>query len=197
VIEGCELPHLASHPDHLSVMQKATLTFLGFIAVVLVWSMWFRPVSLGGSASYATVAGVSMEPRLHTGDLVIAHSERAYQVGDVVVFRIPAGFPEEGSLVVHRIVAGDASGFVVQGDNKESPDPWRPTASDIVGSSWIELPGVGTVLVMLRTPVLLAGTLAVLAALWVFSYGSSRSTENGRASLNGGSPAPTSVEHER
>ena len=165
-------------------MQKATLTFLGFLAVALVWAMWFRPVPLGGSASYATVAGVSMEPGLHTGDLVIAHTEATYTVGDVVVFRVPAGFPEEGSLVIHRIVGGDPTGFVVQGDNKEQPDPWRPAASDIVGSSWIEVPGIGALLVMLRTPVVLAGLLAVLVALWVFRSGSSSGDHRMRGDAN-------------
>lgn len=152
-------------------MQKATLTFLTFAAIVLVWAMWFRPASLGGSASYATVAGVSMEPHLHTGDLVIAQAKPAYDIGDVVVFRVPAGFPEEGSLVVHRIVGGDSDGFVVQGDNKESPDPWRPSEADIVGSSWIEVPGIGALLVMLRTPVVLAAILAVVAAYIVLGWG--------------------------
>jgi signal peptidase len=162
-------------------MKLHAFSLLVFAALVVGWLVLLRPVSLGGSASYATVSGKSMEPRLHTGDLVIAHAQSSYAVGEVVLFRIPAGQPGEGSLIVHRIIGGDAtSGFIVQGDNKDAPDPWRPKGSDIIGRSWLELPGSGNALLTLRRPIVLASVLGGLAALLVLTSGSGAPSSEAR-----------------
>jgi signal peptidase len=149
---------------------------IGSVAIVAFTSFWFvllRPVALGGPASYVVVSGVSMEPHLHTGDLVIAQAAPTYRTGDVVAYRVPAG-PAAGSLIIHRIIGGDASsGYLVQGDNKNEPDPWKPKAIDIIGRSWLEFPGSGRLLLALRTPTTLAIVLGTLAAAWFFtSFGS-------------------------
>ncbi len=41
----------------------------------------FAPAKLGGAAGYVLVNGISMEPRFHTGDLVIVRQADRYQVG--------------------------------------------------------------------------------------------------------------------
>lgn len=144
-----------------------TLPVLAAIGLAVAWFLLLRPIALGGPASYHIVSGTSMEPALHPKDLVIALAQSDYSVGDVVVLRVPDDQPLAGSLVVHRIVGGDGtSGFVVKGDNKPAPDPWRPTKSDIVGRSWIELPGGGAVVMMIRRPTTLAALLAGGAAFW-------------------------------
>jgi signal peptidase I len=157
--------------------MKTILSRVSAIAVPILIVAWFfllRPVGLGGPASYDIVSGASMEPRLHTGDLVIAQAQSSYAVGDVVVYRVPSDHPDAGSLIVHRIIGGDAaSGFIVKGDNKNAPDTWHPKASDIVGRSWIELPGSGRLLLVVRTPIVLATILGGLAAFWIFTSGSS------------------------
>jgi signal peptidase len=108
-----------------------------------------------------------MEPNLHTGDLVIAHAEVSYSVGEVAVFHIPTGQPGAGLLIVHRLVGGNGeSGFTTQGDNKPAPDPWHPKASDVVGRSWIQLPGSGAWLLVLRRPVVLAAIIGGLVGFW-------------------------------
>jgi signal peptidase len=156
-------------------MNLRHLSQLGFAAMLVAWFVLLRPTSLGGTTSYSTVSGSSMEPRLHTGDLVIAQVQASYAVGDVVVFRVPAGESGEGSHVVHRIIGGHPStGFVMQGDNKDAPDPWQPTASDIVGRSWFEVPGGGNLLLILRRPIVLASLLGGLAALWILTSGSDK-----------------------
>jgi signal peptidase I len=150
--------------------------FVGFASaatLLLAWFLLLRPVAFGGPASYVVVSGASMEPHLHTGDLVIAHAAADYHVGDVVAYRVPKGQALAGSLVIHRIIGGDAvTGLVVQGDNKNEPDPWRPKPSDIVGSSWAEFPGSGRVLLTLRTPFVLAVLLGGVVGLWFFTSGS-------------------------
>lgn len=138
------------------------------VAVVALWIIALRPVSIGGPAAYVIVAGHSMEPTLRTGDLAIALEQSSYAVGDIVVYRIPEGEPGAGTQVIHRIVGGSsAGGFVVKGDGKEGIDPWRPKAEDVVGKLRVLAPRAGWALIFLRTPPGL-GLVAGLTTLLVF-----------------------------
>lgn len=129
-----------------------------------------RPRSLGGPASYIIVSGLSMEPTLSSGDLVVLRTQKEYQVGDIVTFNVARGF------VIHRIVKQSAEGFMLQGDNKEHPDPWRPTSDEIVGRMWFKISGAGRVVSFLRQPVALGAMAGVLGTLFVLSGGGNTKT---------------------
>lgn len=151
------------------------LVSAAIVGAFVLWFVLFRPVAIGGPASYEVVAGVSMEPGLKPGDLVIAQAQHTYQPGDVIVFRVPTDAEGPGPLVIHRIVSGDArTGFVVKGDNKPAPDAWHPKAADIVGRSWITVPGGGDWLLVLRRPTVLGAIAAGVAAFWFFLRGGRR-----------------------
>nr|WP_297426095.1 signal peptidase I [uncultured Actinotalea sp.] len=126
---------------------------------VLLW-----PTALGGCTTLTVVSGRSMEPTYVTGDLVVARCGPA-EVGDVVVYEPPG---EEGARVIHRVVDGDATGWVVQGDNNDFLDPWRPTADDVVGVGRWHVPGLGTVAAILLSP--LTGVSVLLLALAVLVW---------------------------
>lgn len=131
-----------------------------------------RPQALGGPAGYVLVRGVSMEPGYHTADLVIVRPQPAYEVGDIVAYRVPEGDVGAGVMVIHRIVGGSASeGFVMQGDNNASPDDWRPRPGDVVGSAWFSLPGAGALLQWLHSPLVLASMAAGIAAAVIAAPG--------------------------
>ncbi len=117
------------------------LGWAAFVAVVAAWIVFLRPQYLGGPAGYVTVNGKSMEPRMHTGDVVLVHRRDAYRAGDVVAYRIPTG-EAKGRVVIHRIVGGsDAEGYVMRGDNRDSNDVWRPKPSDVLGAEELRMPG--------------------------------------------------------
>lgn len=140
------------------------------VVLLVAWFLLLRPAFLGGPASYVMVDGASMEPTLHGGDLAVVRQQGAYGPGDIVAFRVPEGEPGEGATVIHRIVVGSAEeGFIVQGDNKERLDPWRPTGDDIVGKMWFHVPAVGRFLALLRAPLPLAALAGGLAILLVLS----------------------------
>jgi signal peptidase len=124
-----------------------------FVVVVAAWTIFLRPESLGGSANYLIVAGHSMEPTLHTGDLVLARRQHTYRLGDVIAYRITKGQPGAGVLVIHRIVGGSmASGYMTQGDNSRYRDPWRPKARDIDGKWTAHVPGFGLLAFFVHRP---------------------------------------------
>ncbi|MBI2168262.1 MAG: signal peptidase I [Actinobacteria bacterium] len=127
-----------------------------------------RPAALGGPAGYVIVVGQSMEPTLHAGDLVVTQRHDRYQPGDVIAYRIPAGDDGAGTLVIHRVIGGSAGeGYRTQGDNRDSPDFWRPKPTDIVGKRWALVPSAGTVLRWLRTPIAISGAVALTAFCWI------------------------------
>jgi len=137
------------------------------VLACLYWAQYLRPQSLGGNTGYVLVSGASMEPRYHTGDLVVVERKAVYRPGDVIAYRVPKGDPMAGAQVIHRIIGGDARhGFVVRGDNRTAPDVWRPKPRDIVGAKALRLPNAIVVLQYVRTPLF----LAVLAAAFAFVH---------------------------
>jgi signal peptidase len=132
---------------------------------VAAWVL-LGPQQIGGSASYAIVAGSSMEPRLHRGDLVVARRQAHYEIGDTVVYHNA----QLDQNVLHRIVGRDGSRFVFKGDNNNFVDPIHPKQSDLVGRLWFTAPGLGRVVEWLRVP-LHAAVVAALASLLAFGVG--------------------------
>jgi len=140
--------------------------------MALAWLVFLRPVSLGGPADYVVVSGRSMEPTLHAGDLAVIRKQGGYAAGDVVAFRVPEGEPGAGGRVIHRIIGGSSEeGFVVQGDNKNAPDLWRPKPKDILGKMWLRIPSGGRVVTVLRSPMVLAALAASVAVFVVLGSG--------------------------
>jgi signal peptidase I len=136
-----------------------------FAALMLAAAWFFWPMALGGGTTYVTTHGTSMEPRFHTGDLAVLRSAGSYAVGDVVAYRSES----LDTIVMHRIVSGDAEGFVTQGDNNDWLDGDRPSQSEILGRLFIGIPKGGKALDAFRSPgilVLVAGSvLTVLGAV--------------------------------
>ncbi|MBC8503307.1 MAG: signal peptidase I, partial [Chloroflexi bacterium] len=120
------------------------VSFLG-LGIIL----WFvlAPVQLGGQVSYVIITGNSMEPRFSHGDLVIVRQGENYRVGDAVLYQ-HSGY----GFVFHRIIERDGNRFILQGDNNTWIDSYMPTAEDIFGKYWVQIPKVGKIIALVRTP---------------------------------------------
>jgi signal peptidase I len=142
---------------------------LALVATVL----WFGlPQSLGGRADWVLVSGTSMLPRLSTGDLVLVERRPGYHAGEVVAYRVPKGQPGAGFVVIHRIVGGNGrTGWIVKGDNRTSPDRWRPTDADVLGAKLLRIPDAWLLLRFLRTPLFLALLAGFGVLFWIASSG--------------------------
>jgi len=140
-------------------------------SILLAWIV-FLPVQFGGAAAFVIVDGNSMEPTYQRGDLVITRTETSYQVGDIVTYNNK----DLNRPVIHRIIGEEKGRFILQGDNNPWLDHDRPSTQDIIGKAWIHLPGVGTWLAYIQTPLgiaLLSG-IAVFFILAMYTLGDRR-----------------------
>jgi signal peptidase I len=137
-------------------IRKLLSTALGLIVLGSLW-FWFAPAPLGGSSTYVVTRGISMEPRFHTGDLALVRSQSSYHVGEIVAYQNHMLH----TIVLHRIVGREGARYIFKGDNNSFLDPERPVASQLVGSLWLHLPGVGADLQSLHSPLLLGLLVAV------------------------------------
>ena len=125
--------------------------------------MLLAPTGLGGPVGLIWVSGTSMEPGLHTGDLVVVYDHDEYEVGQVVAFEIPGG-----GNVIHRIIEVTEDGYRFQGDNRDFADPWILDDDEIIGSAAFDVPHAGSFITMLGRPIVLAGLVTAMALLWMF-----------------------------
>jgi len=157
------------------------------VGVVLVGLLAVAGAAVAtGRVGYVVTDGVSMQPSYHTGDLVVVVRSASYHKGEIVEY--------DGSLnghlvVLHRIVGGDANGFVIKGDNNQSTDPIHPRADQIIGRAVLHIPKIGAAVTspIARSLVLLA-VLALFGALIVkpsprpgATHGSRRASDQSKA----------------
>jgi signal peptidase len=124
------------------------------LVAALVYLAW--PAQLGGHLSLVVVSGHSMDGTYRTGDLLMAWQDADYNIGEIVVYKIPKGEPASGLRVVHRIIEKKDGHFTTQGDNRTTPDFWRPTVKDVVGHPFFRIRAGGLALKWLLSPIALA-----------------------------------------
>jgi signal peptidase I len=144
-----------------SVLGSFFIAFL-LVSMVFLWIL-FAPEPFGGQASYVMVAGASMEPSMHAGDLAIVREAQVYQVGDVVTYRHPVAGP-----IIHRIVDREGDRYIFKGDNNDWIDSYRPSQDEFIGKLWVHLPDMAQVLQKIRSPVWRT-LLSLLIAAGIFS----------------------------
>ena len=148
-------------------MNNKRLRYLSVAAgVVFAAAAWglFAPTQAGGTVTYVSIVGNSMEPKLEAGDLVLARAERSYDVGDIVAYHSK----QLNRIVLHRVVAREGSALVLKGDNNDWKDAERPSADDIIGKMWAHVPAAGKAIGTMKSPMGAAVVAAALAFLFVF-----------------------------
>ena len=134
---------------------------LALLGVFAVWFVFLSPTGIGGPVGIVWVSGTSMEPGLHTGDLVVTYERDDYAVGEVVAFKIP-----QGGVIIHRIIEVTNEGlFRFQGDNRKYEDPWDLPDEQIIGSSVFELHKAATIAAWLSRPITLAAMVGIITLL--------------------------------
>ena len=175
------LPAPAARPRRRRVRLLVAIETVA-IAAGIAFLVLGRAGFVGSPVSYVVVAGHSMLPTLHMGDVVVLRSSASYRKGEVVAYTVPAGGPGAGLMVIHRIVGGNArEGYVMRGDNKQFNDPWRPRPRDVVGREMFALPRVGLAIRYVRSPLGLSALAGLLAMTIMLMGGGAPSSGTCRA----------------
>jgi signal peptidase I len=130
-----------------------------------------------GHRSFTVMSG-SMEPAIHTGDVVVARSIAPLEagVGDVITFQDPN---DDQRLVTHRLRKARARGgtaqMVTKGDANNTPEKWGVPVDGTIGQvryripylgyALAALPGRGTGFLLILIPALLIA-IYELVRLW-------------------------------
>ena len=145
------------------ILRVSTRVLPVLLILVVTAVGWFTmaPRAIGGPASYVVTEGASMLPSFEAGGLVITRTQTSYEVGDVAAYHNK----DMNAVVMHRIVELDGSRYVLQGDNNDFLDQYRPTADEMVGKKWVYWPGAGRVVNVLRDPITFAMILGGITVL--------------------------------
>ncbi len=136
----------------LKVIKWIVLALLLFLLACNIYVL-IRRAAFGdkmprvfGFAS-AVVVSPSMEPTIKVNDMVIVHTRKEYREKDVVMY-----LDSYGDYTTHRIVGETENGFILQGDNNDSPDS-APVAKDkIVGAVVLTIPKAGKLSNFISSP---------------------------------------------
>jgi signal peptidase I len=163
------VPRVTAEPiDAIPKRKKPRRLRLPVVSAALLTMSWLSlaPPELGGQFTFTVVAGKSMEPAFHTGDLVVLRRSNRYRAGDVVTYSVPED-PYRSFNVVHRIRTELADGsFLMRGDNRDGDDPWIVSAPDIRGKQILLIAKAGFVLVFLSSPIGFALAFGVMVTIW-------------------------------
>lgn len=138
------------------------LTAFLLVALSAIWIV-FAPVQLGGQTAYVMINGTSMEPRFHTGDLVIVRQQHTYHVGEMVAYQNA----ELHSLVFHRIIEVHEEHFVFKGDNNTWDDSYQPVQDELLGAFWLHIRSAGNWILWMRVPLHMGITAGIIGGFLI------------------------------
>lgn len=144
------------------VLRRVVLVILGLLLGVNVYLLNAKNVAgnqmpMPFGYGVAAVLSGSMEPTFSKGDLIFVKETDKIAVGDIVVYR------SGRELIVHRVVDLTGDRVTTQGDANNVPDPTFDRAN-VVGAVVGWIPGVGTVVTLLKTP---AACVLILVAAFL------------------------------
>jgi signal peptidase I len=134
------------HPVRFALWAVAGAAGVLTLAIAVAVALGDRPL---------TDMSGSMEPAIHTGDVVVTQPIAPLEArpGDVVTFRDPDGSKR---LITHRLrsmrVTGGTVQAVTKGDANNTVEHWTVPAGARIGRVVLRVPRVGHALALVRGP---------------------------------------------
>jgi signal peptidase I len=149
---------------------------IGLILVVAACVAGF--LSVRGALPFIPIYGHSMEPTLHSGNLLFVEPIKPedIQVGDIIVYTVPAAVRDYYNYpptVSHRVVeiwTEPTLSFRTKGDNT-GEDPFTILPQNIRGTVGKQIPYLGLPLLFFQSQQGMIFTIIALSLLALFMYG--------------------------
>lgn len=120
-------------------IDKFHLVLLIFVVIPIVATMVHT-----GPIKFMTVTGSSMEPTITESNIIVVNTlETQPNVGDIVSYYHIFG-KNQRYVVTHRVVKVVDEGYITQGDAYDEPDGYTVAPEDLVGTLFLKVPYVGT-----------------------------------------------------
>lgn len=178
---------------------KRALALVFIIAVCVAGFL-----SIRGTMPFIPVLGVSMEPVLHAGDMIVTKevSPSDVKVGDIIVYTIPQAVREYYDyppVIAHRVIdvrqsEGGGVTFRTKGDNS-GEDPFTVRPQDLRGQVSKQVRYLGFPLLFFQSQQGLIFVVVALSLLTLYLY--SNEISRGRQKLHRGIFAPVIEENQR
>ena len=151
---------------NLSHLLSAVLILILLAAIALVLTSPYR--------LYVVKTG-SMTPTIPVASAVLVNPHQAPRPGQVVTFQ------DKGKVTTHRLLKIKNDGtLVTKGDANRTPDPWKLTQRNLLGTVTHRVPYLGWLLMYLRQPTGILSLLlmpCLLRLAWQISSRSPRQIE--------------------
>jgi signal peptidase I len=135
-------------------------------------------LSIRGAMPFTAVYGISMEPELHAGNLILISEVMPdeIEVGDIIVFTVPEAVREHYNyppIVAHRVIQVRSSEkgvtFRTKGDNT-GEDPFTVRPEDLRGEVNRQVPYLGFPLLFFQSDQGLIFIITALSLLALYLY---------------------------
>jgi signal peptidase I len=162
-----------AHMFSLRGIIQRTVLMIGIVAVCVIGFLAIR-----GTMPFMAIFGISMEPELDAGDLILIEEVSPYDIkeGDIIVFTIPQAvreFYNYPQVIAHRVkeVRESESGvtFRTKGDNT-GEDPFTVRPQDIKGQVSKQIPYLGFPLLFFQSQQGLIFLVVALLLLALYLY---------------------------
>ena len=138
--------------------EIADALLLPIVLLVFIAFYYLGPFRL------CSVVSGSMEPNLPTWSLCVINVKTPYadiKTGDIVVYNRKS----DATRIIHRVIEITDSGMITKGDANSVSDGLSVTPENLYGKYLFHVPKLGKLPTLIRTPVGIAVTGVVAAAL--------------------------------
>ncbi len=133
---------------------------------------------LFGYSQYIVTSG-SMEPLFSPGDMILIKEQEEYELGDIITFR-----SSQNQTVTHKIVGKVEGKFITKGEANNVEDDELLPPENILGKLQVVLPGVGNVVIFLRSPlgilILVVAAVLLIGLPWLLDGAKNKEKPRGR-----------------
>lgn len=132
-----------------NIIYGIFIACIALVALLLIANKFHLP---GGIKLYVVESG-SMEPKIHTGSLVVDWPAKQYKIGDVITFGpdTKTQAPTTHRIYDIRLLVGQPH-YITKGDANNAPDLGEITSQDIIGKEHLAIPFLGYVLSVAKQP---------------------------------------------